>query len=117
MGLCQRPLHTSASCALAQLYRLQPCTTKNKDQARTTSSGKDWGIRGVQTGPGAIEFTRIFLAASSAEAPLVKVMMAPCSMQVGVRLLLEVLRASTLGDDASSPHTMPLMHCSMIISQ
>ena len=55
---------------------------------RTTSSGKDWGMRGVQTGPGAMELTRIFLAASSAEAPLVKVMMAPCHMQPVEVLLL-----------------------------
>ena len=81
----------------------------DKFQTPTTSSGKDWGMRGVQTGPGAIEFTRIFLAASSAEAPLVKVMMAPCGMQTGVRLLTEVQRQgpSRLADSALPTNSMP----------
>jgi hypothetical protein len=45
----------------------------------TISSGNDATTRGVQTGPGAMQLTRMPLEMRWDDRPLVKVTMAPCS--------------------------------------
>ncbi len=45
----------------------------------TISSGNDATTRGVQTGPGAMQFTRMPLEIRWDDRPLVKVTMAPCT--------------------------------------
>ena len=44
----------------------------------TISFGKDATTKGVQTGPGAMQFTRMPLEMRCDDRPLVKVTMAPC---------------------------------------
>lgn len=47
----------------------------------TISFGKDATTKGVQTGPGAMQFTRMPLEMRCDDKPLVKVTMAPCRHQ------------------------------------
>ena len=47
----------------------------------TISFGKDATTKGVQTGPGAMQFTRMPLDMRCDDSPLVKVTIAPCRYQ------------------------------------